>query len=392
VPSRPTRSGLTLALTVLPLVLLGTAGLARAQDVISIRGKYYKEASTRVLQPTVDISKDLTEKDNLGVHFLLDAITSASVAAGVNTDQPFTEYRTEIGVRYRRRFNSDSTLTSFYRFSDESDYRSNAVGTAYTHELWAKTIKLGLSLAYSFDQNDARRNGRLDNPHGDLNVVTLSPSYSQVLSRTTVLFANYEIAILRGFQQNPYRTVAIEGQPNAVFENHPQSRDRHALGAGVRQFVPRTRTTLGLGYRFYIDTWDIKSHSVEARIYQQLHPDLEARFTYRYYTQTASFFAPAFEVDPLTGVRNPQPYSPICPPGMAQPANKSCSVYYTADPKMTAFDTHYPELRLVWRLTGLRTITRSLGNSTLDASYGYLVQHNQYGDAHVAQIGFTWPY
>ena len=63
------------------LVVLG-AGMARADDYVIVRGAYYREASTRVIQPMVELQRDSPSGIDVGAHFLVDAITSASIAAG----------------------------------------------------------------------------------------------------------------------------------------------------------------------------------------------------------------------------------------------------------------------------------------------------------------------
>jgi hypothetical protein len=401
--------------------LVSGRGAAHGQDVISIRGKYYKELSTRVLQPSVDIAKDMGPNTNIGVHFLVDAITSASVASGVTSDEPFSEYRTELGLRLKQRI-KDTVLGVFYRYSDESDYRSHAGGVRIAQELWQKTSIPSLTLAYAFDVNDPRRRtgsavdscnpnahvmdsggtatgtgGGSNNPgqsgmavnvpHGCLHVVTISPGWSQVLSPTMTLSLNYEFAYNMGYQANPYRSVPVEGQPAPLRETQPDRRARHAIGLSVRKYIPQSRTTLGLAYRFYADSWELRSHSPEVRIYQELTRDLELRLTYRYYTQSAAFFAP--KINPATYMIA-QAYPIPCGQPMA---TSNCSVYWTADPKLTAFDSHYPELRLVVKLRALASSPlRVLSGGYFDVQYGYLVQHNVFGNAHVLQAGLTFPY
>jgi len=61
------------------LALAGTlaprAG-ARADNEVTIRGAYYREPSTRVIQPVVEISKDLPGGFDVRAHYLVDTITS----------------------------------------------------------------------------------------------------------------------------------------------------------------------------------------------------------------------------------------------------------------------------------------------------------------------------
>ena len=62
---------------------------------------------------------------------------------------------------------------------------------------------------------------------------------------------------------------------------------------------------LGAGYLQQpgYDPWQVQSHTIEGRIYQQLSPTLQARFTLRIYHQSqAAFWC---DVDPgLPGARS----------------------------------------------------------------------------------------
>ncbi|HFE45012.1 MAG TPA: hypothetical protein ENJ18_05885, partial [Nannocystis exedens] len=78
--------------------LLSPARPLHADDRLLIRGNYYREQSTRILAPEVMLTKDLPdERLTVGVGYLLDAVSSASIAAGAAAatggDSVFTEMR-----------------------------------------------------------------------------------------------------------------------------------------------------------------------------------------------------------------------------------------------------------------------------------------------------------
>ena len=99
------RTPLSRALSALLLFVSLWAGAARAEQIpqnpsgeVSFRGNYWRDRNTRVLNPSVDVRQDLPSGVSLQGHYLLDAITSASVASGAAADMPFTEMRHEAGV------------------------------------------------------------------------------------------------------------------------------------------------------------------------------------------------------------------------------------------------------------------------------------------------------
>jgi hypothetical protein len=71
-------------------VLTAAGSTAVAGDYVIVRGAYYREASTRVIQPIVEVERESPSGIDVGAHFLVDAITSASIAAGTSVDYVFT--------------------------------------------------------------------------------------------------------------------------------------------------------------------------------------------------------------------------------------------------------------------------------------------------------------
>ena len=74
------------------LVLLTTTP-AWADGTLAVRGVYYKERATRVMQPMMDAIFDAGTHGIVTGHFLVDAITSASASSGADNSKPFTERR-----------------------------------------------------------------------------------------------------------------------------------------------------------------------------------------------------------------------------------------------------------------------------------------------------------
>jgi hypothetical protein len=365
-----------------PLVLASVT--ARADDYVTVRGAYYREHSTRVIQPTITVERDSPSPSGVDVkaHFLVDAITSASLAAGTAVDSVFTETRNEAGLGIRKRW-SRAEATVAYAYSAESDYWAHSLGVNALGRFWGDTARVRLSLGVSLDTVTARgRTPECATPPStscSLNSFFGGLSYSQVLSPVLIAQVALEGAYLDGFQGNLYRSV-----PNFGYERLPPTRVRNALAGRVAYHLPRSRTTLRLGYRFYIDyapdertkqnPWDVHSHTLELRIYQPITRTFELRGSYRQYLQSKA----AFWCDP------------VARPGCYVPE----SVYYSTDPKLGAMHSEYPELQVIWRAEQLAGIPvlQWLAAGTFDISYGYFIQSTAFGNAHVLQTGYTLPY
>jgi hypothetical protein len=359
------------ALLILPFCA-GRPPSARADDHISVRGAYYRETSTRVVQPVVEISKDLPQGFDVTAQYLLDAITSASVAAGTTADAIFTELRNEVGLVVGK--NVDRTrITAAYHYSAESDYWSHTLSGSVSQRFWGDSATLALSLGRSFERGWPRtrtpscpttllRYCALDVYFGGL-------SYTQILSPTLVAQASYEVFYLDGFQSSFYRAL-----PNLGYENVPLQRTRHAITPRLAAYLPSSATGFQLHYRYYRDDWSVSAHMIEGRVYQRVERDLEVRLSYRHYFQTPADFWCDWMARPDCYGQSP--------------------TIYTADPKLQAVTTRMPEIRLVWDAARLRgaPVLGWFAAGTFEISYARLLQNTPFGNAHLLQMGYTMPY
>jgi len=281
------------------LVVLVLVARARGADQVTIRGAYYREPSTRVIQPVVDIEKDLPHGVDINAHYLVDAITSASVSAGTTKDNIFTEIRDEVGLGVGKNWDRTRATLS-YRYSTESDYWSHGFAGSLAQRMWGDTATVALALGASFDTMTSRdRTPRCATPPGLdcwLNAYFGGLSYTQVLSPVAIAQVDAEVAYLHGFQGNLYRSVA-----NLGYEWPPFYRLRNAVAARFAYYFPATTIGFQLHYRYYWDLypstpdtpddpWQLHAHTVEGRIYKQLTPALEVRLLYRYHRQNRAAF------------------------------------------------------------------------------------------------------
>jgi hypothetical protein len=87
--------------------------------------------------------------------------------------------------------------------------------------------------------------------------------------------------------------VPVHADSGSVWvpETDPDERLRHALVGGLNLHL-FDDSALQLDYRFYRDTWDITSHTVQVRFLTNLSPTLELRLRNRFYRQDgASFYS-----------------------------------------------------------------------------------------------------
>jgi hypothetical protein len=357
---------------------LCAAAPARGDGTLAMRGVYYKERATRVMQPMLDAMFDAGVHGVATGHFLVDAITSASASSGAANAAPFTERRYEAGLGYSHELGL-FTVGADAKYSTESDYTSRYAGARGQVELGQKNTVLGLGGGASLDtvsaaatqgpvqltlRCDAMRPGASSCP---LHVYAMYASASQIVSPNAVIGVSVDVSTLRGYQSNPYRQ-AIVGE-TLVAERHPTERTREAFAATARYYEVRTGTTLIGAYRYYRDSWEVHAHTPELRIVQEIGYDIEASLRYRYYTQDGAYF-----------FRNRYP-----------PDDPQMTQYVSDDVKLSSFTGHTVEAKV-----GVLGEAFGFGGRWAGARFEsileYVVQHNRFGNAVVAHVALTLPF
>jgi hypothetical protein len=355
-------------------VLAGLAAaprLAHADGWLSMRGAYYKEYSTRVTPPMIDGAVDLSSKDSLQFHGLVDSITSASMATGAAAapGTTFNEKRYEGGLGLTHSF-GDLVLGASYKSSSESDYDSTYVDVRGELALDEKNTVVALTLGRSFDRisNGVSASELVPLEHEKLRTGLTSLSLTQLLGPRLIGYLTYDFMDWHGYQANIYRRVT--GGQIPVPERVPELRLRNALYAGVRGFLPETATTGVLGYRLYFDDWGVVSHTLEARVIQQILPGLDVRLRYRVYVQSkADFYQDTYTAEQIADQM----------------------VYVTEDAKLASMTTHVLGGQVVVAL-GLFGVTGSWADVRLDAIVERILQDTYFGDAWSGQVGLMVPF
>ncbi len=380
-------------LFVCPVAVVAVGVTAQADNQVTVRGQYYREPSTRVVQPVVEIAKDLPGGIDIRAHSLLDAITSASAASGPSGDNIFTEYRSEAGFSARASW-SRWRVRLGYKYSAESDYWSHAFSASATLRTWGDTGALILSLGGGFDQVGRRIQGTAPTPAGStacapggrktcpLETMFGGIGYSQVLSPTILVQGGYEFAYQEGYISSPYRMEML-----------PDKRLRNALLARVAKYFPGSGTGLQVHYRYYWDLypgehsdwempsaqvvrskdpWGVKSGTYELRVFQAVGPDLEVRLTGRYYAQGEA------------NIRCDVVADPGC----------QSSVYSTNQPQLARIYTGFVEGKLYWEARRWRGVpfVGWFSEGTFELSYGRYLQTTSFADAHVLQTAYSLPF
>ena len=276
---------------------------------------------TLVVAPRLHASVPIEETTNLNLTYAVDVWTSASIDIMTSASKvPVTEQRDELDFALDHAFD-DLTVSGSYRYSTEPDYVSNGGSLALSYEFADNNATFAAGLSGSADSV-----GKAGDPSFDESVGTVGGrlSFSQVLGKDTVAVLIYELARARGYLASPYRYVAIGGDgrctapfgeqgtlgPLCVPEATPGTRLRHALALELRHAFGAS-WSIGGGYRFYLDDWNLQSHTLKAEVGFLIAADTLFSARYRFYTQGAAEHYSAVYLTPQPYVTTDKELSPL---------------------------------------------------------------------------------
>jgi hypothetical protein len=251
--------------------------------------------------------KNLDESYTLSVGYLNEAMSgsspwyvipdSAGQALQVMSGATIREQRDQLDVSLSRRKDA-FTHTLGLGYSDEDDYQaaygSYSGQSASVDEL--STLSWGFS--YSSDDihpTDAVEYGRIVSASRD--AWSASLGFSQILNRNSVIQTGATLTHQSGYLSDPYKLVLVG--PQVLSDQRPDERTLYSWTTKFRQYMERSQAALQLNYRFYLDSWDVQAHTLEAGWAQPLGADWELTPSIRYHSQESpDFYAPYFPTAP----------------------------------------------------------------------------------------------
>jgi hypothetical protein len=283
-------------LTFLPTLALGGVG----GDQLGFTTYYFSDSGDNsVITTSFNLAKKLLEKTVLMFDVELDHVTVPAVTAVTGAtrpqrrkNEPFEKNRGQFIVGLQQGMGNGSLLSGSYYRSQEVDYLSNSFVGTFTQEMNDKNATLTLRGQISSDWvGEILENG--DIVRQRKRTYNGSASLAQVLSPNTVWDIGYDFVLHKGFLSDPYRQLRVfdaVGTYAVADELHPESRTRHAASTKLSQFIPPIKASVIGSYRYYFDSWNVKSHTAELRFNKYILNDLVFGVDYRYYTQSGAYF------------------------------------------------------------------------------------------------------
>lgn len=347
-------------------LVLWAASLCPADEVAYTAYYYWDEVENTVATTSFSMAKTLWRKTMLMLDIELDQVTAPAldVDATSGASRPrrqatreFRKSRGQIIAGAEQALGGSTRVAGSYYFSQEIDYRSQAVVGTLTQELFQKNLTLSLRGQYTLDSVgeillDGSLVNRLKETHQGAFTAT------QLLSRTTILRLGGDGYRYQGFLSDPYSNDA-----------HPSERWRQSAWTEVSQYLTGLEGSLILDYRYYWDDWDIESHTAQLRLNKYLTRDLIFSPWYRYYIQAAASF-------------------------YGMPANEEL---HSTDYKLSAFESNTMGAEVTWYLRSLgrrRPGLAFLANSSVSTMYFRYFNNAQEGQftCNVVQTRINFSY
>lgn len=220
----------------------------------------------------------------------VDVITAASPdAVDATTQASLRQVTEDVDVRTTIRRSDTETWITRVSAHHEEPLSSGTVGAGYKKQLAEGNATLGINGAVTVDGFDHHDHvgtylGKTARETANANV-----ALSQLLSPTTVIDGSYGVTYEHGTMDIGWNAVpTADGM--LVDEVLPRDRLRHAFSVRLAQRIPQTDSTAKAWYRYYLDDWGARAHTIELALYQYLVPWMYLRAGYRLHHQTGVDF------------------------------------------------------------------------------------------------------
>lgn len=295
-------------------------------------GNPFLDEALTVIEPVIVVTYNATDNLTLLGTLSYDFVSSASIDRLSNYPQQSgasgdNYVGADLGFKYKL---SDTLRVGAHASASfEYDYRSFGFGGDVAIDLFEKNTTLTFGLNGFFDQVDLIKFNGAEDGDDDRLTLTFNAGWYQVLSPTVHMSLGLNITHQSGYLATSFNGVVLENPNSPVAgridpddfinlnslppgvsieaEQLPDTRTRNAIFGEVRKYFS-TGTSVGIGARFYADTWGIVAGTLELKLSQWIVPKvLRARLRYRFYSQTAAddyeerFYVPSSQrsSDPL---------------------------------------------------------------------------------------------
>jgi len=265
---------------------LFAVGHARAADLPENKAETlfhsYSGGGVTALGPALLVRKSIMDKVSVAGTYYMDAVSNASIDV-VTTASKYHEVRNEFGLSadyvYR-----DSQITLSATSSHEPDYTANTGSLDISQEVFGGMTTVALGFSRGADKVLKHNSPEFSDTAGHWQYRL---GVTQILTPRWLMSVNGEALSDDGFLGSPYRFARVFGA--AVPERNPRTRSARAVKFRLVGDLG-SRDSMHAEYRYYRDTWAIKSHTAELGYSRYFGQAWLADAYARYYSQTKAVF------------------------------------------------------------------------------------------------------
>ena len=334
---------ITLAALALPGVLATSARADSPPDeaVISVKLQAYKDSQPgleriKVIAPSVHLVSPIAGAWSFEATAVQDTISGASPRwhTSISGASRMDDRRTAADGKLTRYFDRGA-IGVRYAYSNENDYRSNAIALDARLSSADNNTSFAAGLAMSRDVINPV-NELVINEHKAVTEGMIG--ITQALSKNDLAQMNLTYVRGRGYFNDPYKLV--DQRPRQKNQTIALVRWNHFFESDTGTLHSPTLhgSTLRSSYRFYSDSFGVRAHTAAVEWVLPLSERFVVTPTLRYYTQQkASFyFDPVY--DPDIGEPYPAGYSSSPPK------------YYSADARLSSYGALTVGSKFEWRI------------------------------------------
>jgi hypothetical protein len=321
---------------------------ARADESVRYKFQDYQERGGRigVEVHSAAVEKDFGTNTHLKVEGVIDAIAGATPngqPAPAGSDQvplsQLDEKRKAWNAVLARQFQRVNIALGVAN-SRESDYVSTGWSVNTLTDFNQKNTSVLVGVAGTDD--DIKVFFQPEREKKRTNDVIVG--VTQLLDPQTSVALNATWGRQRGYLSDPYKLVQKSTEiipgvslPLTFAENRPAERDKWIVFASLNRAYREVRGAIDLSYRFYHDTYDTTSHTVDIGWFQNMGERFVLRPGGRFYRQSAADFyhyrLDGTSIVPVGG-----------PPRRDGP-------FYSSDYRLSEMQTFTYGMKLVWSAT-----------------------------------------
>ena len=324
-PKGPTRLREALNAAALALLLAPAASAETGvTDQIDVTTLFYGEQNrAQVVEPVVRAMRLFPDGQALSFQIGIDVITGASPSGALPSgsvethtsasgrtiatkagDIPlvrFEDHRFALDGEWTKPLSRILTSVVAAHASTEKDYQSFGASGKLSVDLMNRLLTVSAGAGYNHDEvfpvggtPDGLSDGTVLHPgRNQKKVANYYLGVSRVLSRQWLVGLNASRTNESGYLTEPYKVLTIENFPRGVpsgelTDKRPSTRVR--TSGLLTSVYHLTNDVLYTSYRYYKDTWQVRSNTVDLKYRHELGDGLWIEPLGRYYKQTAASF------------------------------------------------------------------------------------------------------